>query len=161
MKKLFYVSTLIFALVLMNTSCEKVGDDTPLPNVITTADLVGTWNFTSLETFDATGTVLIKKYVLPTDLTALTNDFNYGALKLVFASNTIKIYDLCSNDPTGYSDGTFTINLNQITCTGSFGTIIFKIKTLNSSKTELKLQMLSSSVVQQTPNSSAVYTFNK
>jgi hypothetical protein len=42
-----------------------------------------------------------------------------------------------------------------------FGTILFKIKELNSGKTILKLQMLSSSVVVGTPSSSAVYTFSK
>lgn len=131
-------------------------------NPVTENMLLGTWNFISLETFN--GTTLIKKYGnTSTDFVTLKNDgINYGALKLVFASNTIKIYDLCNN-PNGYSDGTFTINLNQITCSspGQFGTIVFKIITLNSGKTELKLQMSSSTVVQHTPNSSAVYTFSK
>jgi hypothetical protein len=161
MKKVIYFLMLMSAMTILNIGCEKPDDN---DTTITAANLVGTWNFTSLETFNQTGTVLIKKYVLPTDLIALTNEFNYGALKLTFGlPNTIKIYDLCSNDPTGYADGTFSININQITCSGpmQFGTILFKIKELNSGKTILKLQMLSSSVVVGTPSSSAVYTFSK
>jgi hypothetical protein len=95
MKKITYLLTLVLTLSLMSVSCEK-DDDQIVPNGIIAQDLAGTWNFVSLETFDATGTVLIKKYTLPTDLTVLTNNFNYGALKLKFNLSTLTVYDLCA-----------------------------------------------------------------
>jgi hypothetical protein len=39
--------------------------------------------------------------------------------------------------------------------------LIFKIKELNDTKTVLKLYLLSSKIVQGTPSSNAVYTFQK
>ena len=48
MKKVAYLMTLIFAVALMSTSCCK-DDPVPDPDEITTTDLVGNWNFQSLE----------------------------------------------------------------------------------------------------------------
>jgi len=48
MKNLIYLISIMFALVLMNTSCTKPTDDTPIPVAITVDKLVGNWRFTSL-----------------------------------------------------------------------------------------------------------------
>lgn len=62
----------MFALVLMNTSCEKCTDDnTPIPIAITTNNLKGDWTFASLK-------VGTKTY---TNLTEIKNaGYAYGAL---------------------------------------------------------------------------------
>jgi hypothetical protein len=167
MKNLICLFSLMFAMVLMNTSCTKPTDDNQNNgSTITASDLAGTWNFISLETFDQTGVVLIKKYGNTAyDYVNLKNDnINYGALNLRFTSNTLNIRDLSAvpADVNGY-DYDFTVDAyNMIHCNGNkTDELIFKIKSLNSGKTELKLQLESSKTVQNTPTPSAVYTFTK
>ena len=50
MKKVNYLIALMFAVVLMSTSCEKPANDNLTPSTtITASDLVGNWIFQSLE----------------------------------------------------------------------------------------------------------------
>jgi hypothetical protein len=132
-------------------------------NPITVNMLLGTWRFISLETTPT------KKYGnTSADFVTLKNDgINYGALNLKFTLNPdiLNIKDLCAvpADVNGYDyDVTINTTDNTIHCKGNQSDeLVFKIKSLNSGKTELKLSLLSSKVVLHTPSSSAVYTFNK
>ncbi len=48
MKKVIYLISILFALTLLTTSCEKEDPVIPEPDGITINDLLGDWNFVSL-----------------------------------------------------------------------------------------------------------------
>ena len=101
----------MFALVLMNTSCEKPTDDTPLPNEITADKLVGNYDFQSL-----TDNSLNSPYDLPlsqTDIDYLNSTYyNYGIIDIgVRAKSEPNKYEISIHYKTvAYSD--FTVDGN-------------------------------------------------
>jgi hypothetical protein len=168
MKKIAYLFVLMFSLILY-TNCEKSGADDNSNNTTSLIinDLIGVWNFTSLETFNASGALIMKYDNTSYYIQRIKNDgINYGALNLNFKvqPNRLNIRELNATPPdvNGY-DYDITIDANKmIHCSANQSDeLVFKIKELNSAKTELKLQLMSSKVVQNTPSPSSIYTFNK
>jgi hypothetical protein len=144
MKKVAYLSVLMLSLVLMSTSCCKDEDENPLPNVITVNDLVGNWNFVSL---DFNGTV----YDTETELFDLDKTYSYIQISLVdVTTNTLGLYDHRGTPTPSTYDDNYTLSNNVINFSG--GKFVFEIanwETFNG--TVLKLKLKSSSASNQAP----------
>jgi len=105
MKKTIYFLTMILALALMSTSCEK--DEPIIEDQITVEDLLGDWNFVSLE---FNGNI----YETPDELWELNEtydlvalDFNFTPTQVTYStiyvnarqeSPFIRTYDYTFND---------------------------------------------------------------
>jgi len=139
MKKFTYVLALMFSLILMSTSCEK-SNDTPIPNAITTNDLVGNWNFTSLEFNGKTMTgcdIALDLYYLTTlSLNSMTK-------------TTVIVKDACKSDNREYP---YTLSNNIITLkntltegTPVYNFVIENAETFNGTILKLKFESAPSS----------------
>ena len=130
MKKVTYLMILMFSLVLMTTSCCK--DDDDIPNVITTNDLVGDWNFQSL-TFN--GTV----YDTEAELFELDKTYNYIQLSFLDVTTTIiGLRDL--RGATSTYEQNYVLSNNTINFDNGF--LVFHIdnwETFDGTFLELKL----------------------
>jgi len=137
MKKVNYFLTILFAVALLSTSCEKDDSIVPVPEVpegITTEDLVGHWDFVSLEIDGTTYTGCSEE---------LRNIYgSYGSISLIILSTTtLGISDPCGDNPDDYYDAEYVLENNEIDW--DEGWLIFSIEnvdTFNGSKLILKLK---------------------
>ena len=137
----------MFSLTLMSTSCEKDELIVPEPDEITVTDLLGDWNFESLEFFNPYG-VLIKSYT--GGCTAeLDANYNYGAISILNVTDSeLRLLDICSGG-NGYGDRYSLINK---TINFSDGKFIFEITNANTfNGTVLKLKLKSSNIAIDAP----------
>jgi hypothetical protein len=120
MKKLAFLLILTIAMVSF-TSCEK---EDPAPDGITVNDLVGDWNFQSLEI------VGVRTYYAnnPTDVIDLDNDYTYGRIGFRNVTTTeIGLFEHKS-EITGTWDYTLSNNRINIHINGFSYGIEFHIK---------------------------------
>ena len=135
----------MFSLVLMSTSCEKdpvvPEPDGITPDGITVEDLLGNWNFESLE-------IAGKTYTGGCSV-ELDNDYNWGAISLIeINENELRLLDICSGG-NGVSDGYSLID-NIINY--SKGKFVFEITNADTfNGTVLKLEFKSSNIAINAP----------
>ena len=106
MKNLTKISVLLLAIVFMNCSCEK--NDPVVPDEITVNQLVGNWDFQSLE-FD--GDV----YNTPEELSNLNVNYDFIQIDLVFTTINVTISSTYLDkdvNGTGNWSGTYPYTLN-------------------------------------------------
>jgi len=131
MKKVNYLLIMLFAVALMSTSCCK-DDPIPDPVEITVDDLVGDWDFVSLEFDGATYTDCAE---------VLTGSgYEYVKLSLFNVSTTeLTLYDGCVNDSSVW-DYALTNNILDIP---AFNLEIQNVETFFDGNGEiLKLKLL-------------------
>lgn len=161
MKKLLYLTMILFAMVLINTSCddETVTPDTPTETPIISLDeLAGYWNFVSVEYNN-------KTYYTCEDV---ANDPNSGSLFLV----EMNIDLTTNNEPfDAYCDWLFpcTNNGNNDLWLQYYGDdnefqvgndVFLKVLEYNKTTNTLKAQMIEPEGVDYLPIG-AVYTWQK
>lgn len=131
MKKVFCLFSLMLALVLMNTSCTKPNDDTPIPVAISATNLAAgnNWNFYSIQL--STGEIV--KSDNATRLTELKTAGNIGTpyitISFLSVTTTTLIFysQYCSGNSTRYttsnnnpiqfsvtSDGSLTLDTDNL-----------------------------------------------
>ena len=136
MKKIAYLSMLLIALTLMSFSCSK-DDDEIVPTTITAADLVGDWNFQSLD-WNLVAASSFKNTTTSCDVTQNSN-FDMITLNLMVASNG-KV-DMTYNCPDDDSAIGLTININGDEI--DLSACKFKIMNVSTfNKTILKLKLI-------------------
>ena len=134
MKNLTYLFSILFAVTLLSTSCEKDNTVVPEPEGITVQDLVGDWNFVSVE---YNGTVYTECAPELSDLFALV-DLNL----LNVTETTLAVYTTCGiNGGTGdLSNENYTFTNNTIDYfTGAIVLEIQNVDTFDGSVLVLKL----------------------
>lgn len=153
MKNLIYLFAVMFSLVLVSTSCEKSETVTPdVPETgITTADLVGNWDFVSLEYQGRT--VYGYDAIFKEDVNSVTISFKN------VTTTSLKLYTDCSvylnQGETWLSESlNYTLNKNEIDINN--GTVKFDI--LNASSTTLKLKLTAGN---SNMAIGGIYTLNK
>jgi len=153
MKNLAYLILIMFVLVLTTTSCEKP-NDTTLPKVITTNDLVGNWNFTQL--------VFNSKITTGCDFTL--NAYYLTTLHFnTMTTSSVIINDDCKSDGRSYP---YTLSNNIITLLNNnppLGTPVYEFvinnsETFNGTILELKFKTATNS---QSFPISGIYTLTK
>ncbi len=107
MKKLAYLMTIIFAFMLVSTSCSKKNDDDDLLNGITVNDLVGDWHFQSLEFND-------KVYEVGDDFTELLENYDFVRVSFLEVTTTnIGLHNRGNNMPSTWN-GRYKLSRNTI-----------------------------------------------
>jgi hypothetical protein len=156
MKKIIYLSILMFSLILTSTSCSKenslVPDVKPEQTGFTAANLVGNWNFVSLEYQGRT----ISGYDSEFKKTVNCATISFRDV----TTTTLKIYTDCSvllkqgetwtSEPLKYTLSKTELNWNDGT---------FKFTILSATATTLKLKLIagmSSNIAKD-----GIYTLNK
>lgn len=132
MKKLKYLLPLFFALTLMSFSCSKDDDDPIVPD-FTAQDLLGNWNFVSL---DFNGTV----YDTHDELTALNVNYDLVALDFNFtASEVTYTTDYVDAGETGTMTYDYTFSNLIINCDDQIKFQVMNANTFNGSVLKIKL----------------------
>ena len=165
MKKVIYFMTLMFALVLMNTSCEK-DPVTPDPStaLITLPELSGTWNF---QLFQYAG---LTPDVTPTTTQAQLN-LNPITKNMRWVNLSLKIYTLYGLTWCDLIDGLDGPNndilqnglelnstTNKITIENG---LVFQIKSYDKTTKTLVLKLLEPIVSNDNVLENATYTLKK
>lgn len=155
MKKVTYLLVLLFPLVLMSTSCSKDEDD-PIPNGITVNDLVGDWNFVSLE---------FNNVVYDTETELAELDLTYSYIQLSFLNVTTTTIGLLDHRSGGGIvtewDYEFSNNTIDVYANGWSGGFVFHIENWETfDGTVLKLKLMSSKASNQAPIG-GVYTMTR
>jgi hypothetical protein len=155
MKKVAYLSVLMLSLVLMSTSCCKDEDENPLPNVITTADLVGDWNFVSLN-YTPSNFCTDGIYNTENELVQLDVTFNY--IQLSFIDVTTSTLGLLDHRGSGIpAPDNYVLSNNQINFRDGF--LVFSIENWETfDGSVLKLKLLSSNSSASTKPIGGIYT---
>ena len=132
MKKVTYLLTIMFAVVLMSTSCCEDDPVVPDPVEITTADLVGDWDFYSLE-FNGE---------LYTGCDVDLNSYFLTTLSLYnMSTSEVTLNDDCTEDGRTYD---YTLDGNLIDCEN--GKRVFEIMNIETfDGTELVVKFFSAS----------------
>jgi hypothetical protein len=153
MKKVNYLIVLLFSLMFLNTSCEKeeIGtpdvpvDTTTVAHGITAADLVGDWNFVSL---DFNGDIITEcNQSLCYDAQNPNGGYLYITLNLNITNDIITTFSDCtySGDPSKNlkKECDFTVANNTITLS-LVGIVQMKFEIINANVfngAELKLKL--------------------
>lgn len=130
MKKVIYLISIIFAVALLSTSCEK-DPIVPEPDEITVADLEGNWDFVSVFHDD----------ILYTDCNQglLNQGYQYVKLSLLNVTKTrLILFDECVDDESPW-DYTLTNNVLDIE---GFRLEIQNVETFFEDERILKLKIL-------------------
>jgi hypothetical protein len=143
MKKVTYLVVLMFALVIVSISCKK--DDTnptpEQPTGLTVSQILGDWNFVSLEIDGNTYTACS---------TELKNKYNFATLNLNFTTTKMTEFDFCSSTPDLGYDDSFVLKNNQINW--SDGKMVFLIDNADTfNGTVLKLKWISTNYITNAP----------
>lgn len=132
MKKVNYLLTVLFAVALMSTSCEK--DDPVVPD-LTVSDLIGHW--TTL-TFEYDGNTYSDCAELDNSGIAEVEDAKWALLDIIIESATdFEIVDNCGADTYGNE---IIINGNEVTFK-NMG-VLFRFMVLNYETNVLELELL-------------------
>ena len=146
----------MFTMVLISTNCDK-DDDPNVPEGITPADLVGDWEFVSLE-FDTT--IYYAGSCESSNTKELNEKYNLVTLSLHNVStDTITLFDDCV-DAGGIFQPSFTYILsdNVINCEDTYKFKIVNADTFNGDT--LKLELIYPTVPPVLPVG-GIYTLNR
>jgi hypothetical protein len=162
MKKLFYISTLIFALVLMNTSCEKQNDtpDDPSTALITLSELNGTWNFQLLQYAGLTPDVTPATTQAQLNLNPITKSMRWINLSLKITVNGIAVCDLIDafDNPVNGNGLELNTTTNIITLDNG---LEFQVLSYDKTTKILKAKLIAPVKTTDNVLDGATYTFKK
>ena len=131
MKKLTYLFVLMFSLVLISTSCEK---DSVVPDEgITLDELVGNWNFESLEFGGEVYTTC------DVDLNKIYNLVTFNMENVTTTSITLKTYCVDDDELPWQMTYSYTLEDNVLDLEGSVVFDILNADEFDGSTLELKL----------------------
>ena len=140
MKKVAYLTMMFVALTLMSFSCSKDDDDPIVPD-FTAQDLLGNWNFVSL---DFNGTV----YDTPDELTALNVNYDLVALNFNFTASEVTYsttYVDAGDENPFIRTYDYTFSNNIINCDDQLKFQVVNASTFNNTVLKLKLTYCSQS----------------
>ena len=138
MKKVTYLLTIMFAVALMSTSCEKDDPVVPDPVEITEGDLVGDWDFYSLEfDLDENGTIEPEEITFDCDVNL--DSYYLTTLSLHnMSTNKVTLDDDCTPDGRIYD---YTLDGNLINCeNGKRVFEIMNVETFDGTELVVKLK---------------------
>ncbi len=148
MKKTIYLLTMIFAVALLSTSCEKEDPVVPESYEFSVDELVGNWNFESLSFVDVDhNTTVDGEYNTDQELSDLNEFYDFVQLDFSFTATSVTLsstyLDENVNGTGDWSNSyTYTIEGNIISINDGY--LMFEVmngESLLNDEGELKLKL--------------------